>query len=273
MIIENEDVAKQILLDIGYYRLGFYWFPFEIQPSNKREERTHSFAKGTTFNTVVQLFELDTKLRTILFPHLLHIETNFRTKIVYTLSNHFSASPAWFADKRCVKADFVDGFDKIFDVIRKKHVIKQHAQRHPNDKYPPAWKTLEYLTFGQLITLYSSVLKHELRAKIASIYGIENYDLFLDLLMVLLYTRNNCAHGDVLFDMQLAKPFKAKAILGINAKTNRNISGAILLIYHFLSTIDKQEADSFLANIKSLLDKYAHLKDIAKNLFVSDFAI
>jgi abortive infection bacteriophage resistance protein len=29
MIIGNEDKAKEILMDIGYYRLGFYWFPFE----------------------------------------------------------------------------------------------------------------------------------------------------------------------------------------------------------------------------------------------------
>ena len=28
MIIDNEDKAKEVLLDVGYYRLGFYWFPF-----------------------------------------------------------------------------------------------------------------------------------------------------------------------------------------------------------------------------------------------------
>ena len=29
MKIENLDKAKEILLDISYFRLGFYWFPFE----------------------------------------------------------------------------------------------------------------------------------------------------------------------------------------------------------------------------------------------------
>ena len=29
MIIDDEDKAKEVLLDVGYYRLGFYWFPFE----------------------------------------------------------------------------------------------------------------------------------------------------------------------------------------------------------------------------------------------------
>ena len=30
MLIEDEEKAKEILLDVGYYRLGFYWFPFEV---------------------------------------------------------------------------------------------------------------------------------------------------------------------------------------------------------------------------------------------------
>lgn len=29
MEFDNEEKAKEILLDIGYYRLGFYSFPFE----------------------------------------------------------------------------------------------------------------------------------------------------------------------------------------------------------------------------------------------------
>lgn len=29
MVIDNVEKAKENLLDIGYFRLGFYWFPFE----------------------------------------------------------------------------------------------------------------------------------------------------------------------------------------------------------------------------------------------------
>lgn len=29
MIINDVEKAKEVLLDVGYYRLGFYWFPFE----------------------------------------------------------------------------------------------------------------------------------------------------------------------------------------------------------------------------------------------------
>ena len=35
MTITDIEKAKEVLLDIGYYRLGFYWFPYEITYPNK----------------------------------------------------------------------------------------------------------------------------------------------------------------------------------------------------------------------------------------------
>lgn len=42
------DKAKEILLDAGYYRLGFYWHPFEIDDD-------HNFKK-TLNSLVLQVF-------------------------------------------------------------------------------------------------------------------------------------------------------------------------------------------------------------------------
>lgn len=36
MVIDNVEKAKENLLDIGYFRLGFYWFPFEKSYPRKR---------------------------------------------------------------------------------------------------------------------------------------------------------------------------------------------------------------------------------------------
>ena len=32
----DEEKVKEHLLDIGYYRLGFYWKPFEIDETHKK---------------------------------------------------------------------------------------------------------------------------------------------------------------------------------------------------------------------------------------------
>ena len=55
MTITDEDKAKEVLLDIGYYRLGFYWFPFERSYPEKRN-RTHEFVAGANFEDAVKLY-------------------------------------------------------------------------------------------------------------------------------------------------------------------------------------------------------------------------
>ena len=55
--------AKEILLDIGYYRLGFYWHPFEV-------DKDHNLKQGTKFSDVVKLYYLDVDLKHILLKAL-----------------------------------------------------------------------------------------------------------------------------------------------------------------------------------------------------------
>lgn len=59
MTFDDEEKAKEILLDVGYYRLGFYSFPYEIKfPC--LEHRDHQLKPGTTFKSVYDLYEFDT---------------------------------------------------------------------------------------------------------------------------------------------------------------------------------------------------------------------
>ena len=58
MIFEDEKKAKEILRDIGYYRLGFYWFYF--QKSRKKGLMDKNVARklfNPLFYLPLQLFE------------------------------------------------------------------------------------------------------------------------------------------------------------------------------------------------------------------------
>lgn len=101
MIISDEAKAKEVLMDIGYYRLGFYWFPYEKNFPNK-VNRNHGFREGTKFEQAVNLYYFDLDLRNILSPYLYRIEVNTRTYIIYTVSNKYKEKPTWFADKKIV---------------------------------------------------------------------------------------------------------------------------------------------------------------------------
>ena len=80
MAVPDEDKAKEILMDIGFYRLGFYAFPFEKSfPS--LTNRSHEYKPDSSFTDVVELYYFDYDLRKILTYYLNRIEINLRTYI------------------------------------------------------------------------------------------------------------------------------------------------------------------------------------------------
>ena len=149
MVIKDKEKAQEVLLDAGYYRLGFYWFPFETTYPNKIN-RNHQFREGTNFDYIVKLYYFDFNLRSILMKYLNRIEIHFRTFLIYKVSMCYRTSPTWFADPAVVTAAYVRKFDQEVYTNRFKStpIIQQHHKTHINDKYAPAWKTLEYMTLG-----------------------------------------------------------------------------------------------------------------------------
>jgi abortive infection bacteriophage resistance protein len=97
-------------------------------------------SKRTKFSDVVNLYYLDVDLRNILTKYLNRIEINFRTKIVYYVSNKFKLSPTWFIDPKIVSQDFINDIDKYYssDFKKSNKPIKKHHQKYLNDKYAPA---------------------------------------------------------------------------------------------------------------------------------------
>ena len=115
---------EEILLDIGYYRLGFYWHPFET-------DRNHNFKNDTKFSDIVSLYYLDVNLRNILIRTLNRIEINFRNKLIYYTSNKYHYSSTWFVDKRIMKVDFINNFDKFYskEFVKNNAPIKNHHKK------------------------------------------------------------------------------------------------------------------------------------------------
>ena len=156
MTFDNEEKAKEILLDVGYYRLGFYSFPYEIKfPC--LEHRDHKLKPGTTFKSVYDLYEFDTRLRRILLNALDRIEVNIRTKLIYNISLRYIDDPCWFVNRKYVTSKFVNDFEEqVYSALRKNPIIQHHHANH-SGIYAPAWKTIEFMTIGNIITLYDSL--------------------------------------------------------------------------------------------------------------------
>ena len=180
VIVSDEKKAKEHLLDIGYYRLGFYLFPFEQTYPELLSRRRHDVWSGTRLEDAVSLYYFDFDLRNILNRYLSRIEVAIRTAMIYHLSNKYKDNPIWFVDPLVVNNGFITSFPReVYQRMRAKAVIKRHHKRYPADVYAPAWKTMEFMTIGNLNSLYCNLLRHEDRLMISSQFGIRNPNVFL----------------------------------------------------------------------------------------------
>lgn len=263
MILDfDEKKIKEFLLDIGYYRLGFYWSPFEI-------DKSHNFKKGTKFSDIIKLYYLDVDLRNILAKYINRIEINFRTKLVYYVSNKYKESPTWFADQAIVNNNIIDNLPKFYNskFIKLNKPIKKHHDKYINDKYAPAWKTLEFFTFGTILNIYRNLKDENIKTRISESFGIKNIKKFINLIETIILIRNNCAHGDVLFDFNTPKGISVLPKIDLNNDRNSMYS-CIKVIYYFLGTISdnrKVEMHNKVTEIFESFDDNENIKGIIKN--------
>jgi abortive infection bacteriophage resistance protein len=260
----DKDKIKEFLLDIGYYRLGFYWNPFEI-------DKDHNFAKGTKFSNAVLLYYLDVDLRNILLKYMNRIEINFRTKVVYYASNTHKNSPTWFIDPKVISSEFINAVENHYNDEFKKNnkVIKLHHQKYINDKFAPAWKTLEFFTFGTILKIYKSLLDSEIKKRIANEYGIINIDKFINLMETIVYIRNTCAHGGVLFDLRLPKGISAIPGITFNNNNRHSLDSSIKVILYILEQISNDRKNEMQGKIKETFDKHSE-NEVLKNIITNE---
>lgn len=257
MTVKDKVKATEILSDIGYYRLGFYWFPFEKGYAKLRKRklrwRTHEFEEGADFDAAVALYYFDHDFRSILTQYLHRIEIHLRTTLIYIVSNHHKKNPTWFSDPKIVKSDFLVKLPGMYDDIRKNDVIKHHHRKYHNDIYAPAWKTIEYMTFGGVLYLIDNLKETDLQEEIAKKMGVTNLDVFKSQMQVLRTLRNICAHGHNLFDLHLTKPVKHGRIKGMTASQRSSVAGAMMVLSDILGGISKNRQKDLVKEVNALL--------------------
>ena len=140
-----------------------------------------NFRLETKFSDVVALYYLDVDLRNILMRYINRIEINFRTKLIYYVSNKYKSFPAWFATPQVISQNFISNISKFYnqDFIRNNAPIKRHHAKYPNDIYAPAWKTLEFFSFGMILKIYKNLIQDDIKEEISNLYDIKKPKKFI----------------------------------------------------------------------------------------------
>ena len=238
VIINDKEKAKEVLSDIGYYRLGFYFFPFEKTYPKLDNTRKHTVLENTKFEDAVALYYYDFDLRNILNKYLARIEVAIRTTMVYELSNKYHEDPTWFISPKIVNQNFIDEFsEKVYKNIKKKEVIKRHKRKHPKDVYAPAWKTMEFMVFGNLTKLYDSLLLVDDMRLISLHFGVKKTKVFINYIEIIRLLRNACAHGNVLYDLKLETSTKKGPAGNFTIEQSSGLASALGVVRFLLKTI------------------------------------
>lgn len=251
MVFENKeeiDKAKEILLDIGYYRLGFYWYYFQ-------DEENHLFNENVKLDDVVKLYYFDFDLKMLLLRYIYRIEVHFRTQLVYYASNHYSENNTWYRDPKNIYDGIFEEFDRIYDTLKTKNntLVKHHMKYDPCD-YAPAWKVFEFLTFGQTFKFFSNLKNEELKKTISGVYGFRDVSLLMNYFTALINIRNICSHNAALFDYN--QPYGIKRIPNlyyrIKTQNTTNLNASIRLLLFILSKVSKNRANDLEMDLKKL---------------------
>ena len=270
LAIADKDKAREILLDIGYYRLGFYLFPFEKSYPDLRN-RTHEYSESASLEDAVNLYYFDFDLRLLLMRYLNRIEIAFRTSLIYNLSNKYNTTPIWFVSPSVVSRTYARDFErKVYTSDFKRNpVIHRHHQKNPNDRFAPSWKTLEFMTFGAVMKLYEQLKERDDKIFIAHKFGIRQVVTFESYMHTIRQVRNACAHGLLLYDLRLPQAIR-RGPAAYNPSERNNIIGALRVIKYVMGQVSSNRADDLSKQIKTLYEDLCSASPNLKSL-IPDF--
>lgn len=189
LTVSNKSRCRKYLKNNTYYRLSAYFYPF-YQPGTK------NFRTGTTFEDILNLYQFDKKLRKCVFNAIETVEISIRSRLVHHYAIKYG--PHWHL-KHHLYRNYDDYVGKLTTYSKaekkgKNEVFIQHYRgKYTDPQVPPAWVTMELLTFGELSKTYQFLKSSKTKQEIARGYGLK--DIVLESwLHYVNYLRNNCAH-------------------------------------------------------------------------------
>ena len=246
LIVDDMDMARDILLKENYFFLNGYRHLFMNSPSDR------TFISGSTFDELYALFLFDRYSRNIFFKNLLIIENRLKSVISYQLSKKYGykekdyLNPRNFTNnpekKRRVK-DVIDKMRRQIRINTSRHNATMHYLK--NYGYIPLWILVKVLSFGMVCELFT-ILKDDDKAEVAQVFDV-SVDFLEDFLPILSNYRNLCAHEDIVFDHKTERKIPDTEYhkkLNIFKMDDEYIYGkndifSVIIIFKFMLSLDE----------------------------------
>lgn len=210
MSFPDMGAATDLFSRVSYSRLKYYWRDLID------ENADGDFEEDVSFQTIIDRYSFDHKLRVVLFDAIETIEVALRAKII----NHMSKAAGnglWYLDSSLFEdeqrhMDFVLDLKYEFERSTEpfaKNYLAEHDDWDSETKEgdnPDAWLIIEVASFGTLSKMYKN-LKSQLpqRSAIANDFGLYSAKDFSNWIEVISLMRNIVAHHSRLWNRSLGK--------------------------------------------------------------------
>jgi len=269
LIIDDEERAKKILQEVGYYRFTGYAIQFRLGVNDS------TYKDGTLLSQIADIYDFDTELRRILKNYLEIIEVFFRNKMSYRFSLIKCSTPPHdqhydennYYNKQGFN-DIMNGFNREESNYYKDSLIVKHHNAKYNGKMP-LWAMTELLSFSKLSMLYSAMYYSEQNA-IAKDVGVKG-DTLKNHLHAMSVLRNKCAHAARLFNTTFNPPVHLSERFLKKNKSVRTDSLFAYIVVLLKRLPNKNFRDNFRNDICSLVSKYAEKVDISSIGFPENY--
>lgn len=166
------------------------------------------------------------------------------------MSNAYVDNPFWYVDSQVISAETINSpeYKKALTDLAKEPLIRWDKKQHGKRPYAPAWKALEFMSFGTIIKLYESLKSPRLQCDISKVYGTSLPSQFSNYMNTVRKLRNYCAHGKVLYDLHLDEAI-GNGPLGNLGNRKTMLSGMYMVFRYFLGVISLnrvKEMDEYL---------------------------
>ena len=191
-VVEDYEHAVCALSNINYYRLAHYFAVF-------LETKNH-YREGTSFETVMHIYDFDRLMRSLLLTALEEVEITMRANISNYHALKYGAlgylNEASFDNRHNHKA-FLKRIDRMIESNTGEQLVTHHMRKYGGAF--PLWVIMELFSFGTLNTFYSDMKIEDKRAIAEAAFDLP-YRCVENWLQCLSELRNRCAHYNRLYD-------------------------------------------------------------------------
>jgi abortive infection bacteriophage resistance protein len=256
LLISDENKAKSYLSNISYYRLSAYMLPFQ-----RYNDPNHSFMPNVTFENILNLYVFDRQLRLLIFDEIERIEIAFRCQVIYQYSLLNGSN--WYEEQKHFYNSvqfkyFLEHFN--IELKQSKEVFIQHYKaKYSNPVNPPAWMSLEILSFGQLSKMFKNLRTSTQKKEVGNHFYI-HHQVLDSWMESLTYIRNLCAHHSRIWNRTITvKPtipnYTKQIWLDKNLTYSPDkISAVLATLNYLIKTINPKS--SFSSKLKKLISEF-----------------